>query len=364
MIDEDNRKIKETPLSLIAIPSEHRNTNIHKRKFCIYQNFAVLRGSKVCGNMKLPKSYGLAEICALVNCSFIGNPDHQITGINEIHVVEPGDIVFVDHPKYYAKALESAATTIIINKEVVPPSGKAIILSDHPFEIFNKLTLHFSPKQKWDEAKEQKIAPDVQIAPGVVLGKNIKIGTRSIIHPNVVLYDNITVGADVEIHSNTTIGGPAFYYKKIDGKYTKMHSCGAVVIEDDVEIGCGTTIDKGVTGATRIGAGTKIDNQVHIGHDTVIGKNCLIAAQVGIAGCVTIEDGVTLWGQVGIRSDVTVGKDAVVLAQSGISKSLQGEKTYFGTPAVESREKLKELANTRRIPAILEDLKTLKNRIG
>jgi UDP-3-O-[3-hydroxymyristoyl] glucosamine N-acyltransferase len=308
--------------------------------------------------MKLPRTYSLKEMADLADCQFIGPENHTITGINEIHVVEPGDIVFVDHPKYYGKALNSAATTIIIDKEVEAPAGKALLLHSRPFDIFNKLNKHFMPDQNWKDP-EPEIHPSAQIAPGVVLGQRVKIGANSIIHPNVVIYDNAEIGANVEIHANTVIGGHAFYYKK-DERFNKMHSCGMVIIENDVEIGCGCTIDKGVTGATIIGEGSKIDNSVHVGHDTVIGKMCLIAAQVGIAGCVTIEDGVTLWGQVGVRSDITIGKGAVVLAQTGVSKGLDGGKTYFGSPVAESREKLKDLANTRKIPYILDELKKLK----
>ncbi len=313
--------------------------------------------------MKLPRTYTLSEICQLVDCDFKGDADHSITGINEIHVVSHGDIVFVDHPKYYDKALNSAATTIIINKDVEPPSGKALIISENPFQVFNQLTLHFSPKQSWDQPTDPKIDPTARIAPGVTIGHNVRIGKDTIIHPNVVIYDNAWIGDDVEIHSNTTIGSHAFYYKKENGQNIKMHSCGAVRIKSKVEIGSGCTIDKGVSGTTQIGEGTKIDNQVHVGHDTVIGKHCIIAAQVGIAGCVVVEDGVTLWGQVGVRSDITIGAGAVVLAQTGISKALEGGKTYFGSPVSESREKLKELANTRKIPSILTDLAELKKRI-
>lgn len=312
--------------------------------------------------MKLPHAHTLAEICELVSCKYTGPADHPITGINEIHMVEHGDIVFVDHPKYYDKALNSAATTIIINKDVEAPEGKALILSDDPFTVFNQLTMHFMPKQKWAENAPAVVDSSAMVAPGVVMGNNVKIGPRSVIHPNVVIYDNVEIGADVEIHANATIGGHAFYYKKYD-QYTKMHSCGSVVIEDGVEIGCGVSIDKGVSGATHIGAGTKIDNQVHVGHDTVIGKNCLLAAQVGVAGCVIIEDNVTLWGQVGVRSDITIGEGAVVLAQTGISKALEGGKTYFGSPVAESREKLKELANTRKIPRLIEELRELKKQV-
>lgn len=308
--------------------------------------------------MKLPRTYTLGEIADLSTCAPVGPDDHKITGINEIHVVEEGDIVFVDHPKYYEKALNSAATTIIIDKKVETPRGKALLIHEKPFDAFNFLTRHFMPAQEWG-LSEAEIHPSAKVAPGVVMGKNVVIGANSIIHPNVVIYDNVKIGEGVEIHANSVIGGHAFYYKKTE-EYTKMFSCGGVLIEAKAEIGAGCTIDKGVTGTTVIGRGTKLDNLVHVGHDTVIHPNCLIAAQVGIAGCVTIEEGVTLWGQVGVRSDITIGKNAVVLAQTGVSKGLSGGKTYFGSPVAESREKLKDLANTRKIPYILDELKKLR----
>lgn len=140
-----------------------------------------------------------------------------------------------------------------------------------------------------------------------------------------------------------------------------MTSCGRVVIKDFVEIGAGCTIDRGVTGDTVIGEGTKIDNQVHIGHDTVVGRNCLFAAQVGIAGAVVIEDEVILWGQVGISKTLTIGKGAVINAQSGVPSSLDGGKIYFGTPALEARTKVKELAWIKRIPEMWDKLKALSS---
>ena len=152
------------------------------------------------------------------------------------------------------------------------------------------------------------------------------------------------------------IGSDAFYYKNRPEGFDKLISGGRVVIEDNVDIGALCTLDKGVTGDTRIKKGTKIDNQVHIGHDTVIGEKCLIASQTGIAGCVIIEDEVTLWGQVGVTSAITIGKKAVVLAQTGISKSIEGGKTYFGSPVEEAREKLKQLAYVKRIPEILKKI--------
>jgi UDP-3-O-[3-hydroxymyristoyl] glucosamine N-acyltransferase len=155
------------------------------------------------------------------------------------------------------------------------------------------------------------------------------------------------------------LGGDAFYYKNRPEKFDKLLSGGNVVIEDNVELGALCTIDKGVTASTTIGEGSKLDNQVQVGHDTIIGKRCLIASQVGIAGCVVIEDFVTIWGQVGITSGITIGEKAVISAQSGVSKSLAGHKSYFGTPADDFRSKYKELASIKQIPEIIKKLDEL-----
>ncbi len=209
---------------------------------------------------------------------------------------------------------------------------------------------------------QQKMGSDVEISSSaqvhssVVMGSRVSIGENSIIYPGVVMYDDVHIGKNCIIHANTVLGGDAFYYKSRPFGREKMHTCGSVEIEDNVEIGVGCAIDRGLTGDTRIGEGTKIDNHVHIGHDTVVGKNCLFAAQVGIAGCVVIEDNVILWGQVGVPSDVLIGKGAVVLGQSGITKDLAGGKTYFGSPAEDVRQKYRELALIRKLPDVIEKL--------
>lgn len=308
--------------------------------------------------MKLPKPHTLSEIARLLACDFLGEPEHEISGINEIHVVEPGDIVFVDHPKYYNKALQSAATTILINKVVDIPEGKGLLISEDPFRDFNKLTLHFSPFV----SASSSIAPSAVIGegsiiqPGVFIGNNVRIGKNCLIHPNVTIYDNTVIGDNVTIHANAVLGADAFYYKKRPEGYDKLLSGGKVVVEDNVDIGASCTIDKGVSGETVIGFGSKLDNNVHVGHDTKIGRHCLFASQVGIAGCVTIKDNVTLWGQVGVTSGITIGEGATVFAQSGISKSLAGGKSYFGSPADDARKKYREMASIRVLPEIIERL--------
>ena len=309
--------------------------------------------------MKFAKPHTLKEIAAIIGCRYLGADDFPVEGMNEIHVVTAGDIVFVDHPKYYDKALQSAATIVLINKEVDCPNGKALLISEDPFNDFNTLTKYFRPF----EAANLSISHSATIGEGTVvqpncfIGNNVIIGKNCLLHANVIVYDNTVIGDNVIIHSGTILGADAFYYKKRPDGFDQLLSGGRVVIQDNVGIGALCTIDKGVTGDTIIGAGTKIDNQVHVGHDTIIGKKCLIAAQTGIAGCVIIEDEVTMWGQVGTTSGITIGTKAVILGQTGVSKSLEGGKTYYGTPIDEAREKMKQFANLKKIPEILNKLK-------
>ncbi len=312
--------------------------------------------------MKFPTPQTLENIAHLIGSDYVGDPQFPVLGMNEIHVVQPGDIVFVDHPKYYDKALQSPATVILINKEVACPEGKALLISDDPFRDFNKLTHYFRPFKTASQSisESAQIGEGTVLQPNVFVGNNVKIGRNCLIHANVCLYDNTIVGDNVTIHAGTVLGSDAFYYKNRPDHFDQLLSGGNVVIEDGVDIGALCTIDRGVTSSTTIGAGTKLDNQVHVGHDTIIGKRCLIASQVGIAGCVLIEDFVTIWGQVGITSGITIGEKAVISAQSGVSKSLPGNRAYFGTPADEFRKKYKEMASIKLIPDIIEKLDKIK----
>ncbi len=308
--------------------------------------------------MKFPAPVSVQWIADLIHAEVAGNVTKEVTGINEIHKVERGDLVFVDHPKYYDKCLNSEASFIIINtKEVAVPEGKTILIVKEPFEAYLKIVNHFRPFT----AAEKSISDDVSVGegsvimPNVFIGHSVVIGKNCVIHPNVSLLDHTIIGDNVVIQAGTVIGSDAFYYntkKDRDTWYKRMQSCGNVVIEDNVEIGAGCTIDRGVTAETRIGNGTKMDNMVHIGHDTTVGKNCLFAAQVGIAGGTIIEDGVTLWGQVGVSKTLTIGANAIVLAQSGVPSSLAGGKTYFGYPAEDASLKRRELVWIKRIPEL------------
>jgi len=308
--------------------------------------------------MLFPNGTTAQNIATLIGAEVLGNGAATIGGINEIHKVQPGDVVFVDHPKYYDKCLNSVAQFIIINsKDVQVPPGKTLLFTKEPFEAYLKIVRHYQPFKAADKmvAENALIGERTVIMPGAFIGNNVTIGSNCIIHPNVSIYNYTTIGDNVIIHSGTTIGADAFYYniKKTREVWAKkMESCGHVIIEDDVEIGANCCIDKGVTHNTVIGRGTKMDNLIQIGHDVTIGKNCIIASQVGIAGATTVGDGVTLWGQVGVNKTIHIGDGAVVLGQSGVTASLAANKTYMGYPAEDAAIKRRELVWLKRIPAL------------
>lgn len=308
--------------------------------------------------MKFKHPITAGELAARIDAECIGDKGIVLTGINEIHRVESGDVTFCDNSKYMQKALASAATCIILNEKVDLPKGKVTLLLKKPFDAFTDLTRSVRGTIFCSDmiSSSATIGVNSVVMPGVFLGNDVTIGQNCFIHPNVTVYDGCSIGDNVVIHSGTVIGSDAFYFQRREG-FNKLYSCGTVKIESDVEIGANCTIDRGVTAETVIGQGTKIDNLVQVGHDTVIGRNCLFASQVGIAGVVNIEDDVILWGQVGVQKDLTIGKGAVVLGQSGLAKSLKGGIVYFGSPVREAREKMKELALIKQLPSIIEQLK-------
>jgi UDP-3-O-[3-hydroxymyristoyl] glucosamine N-acyltransferase len=288
----------------------------------------------------------------------MGNTSAFAEGINEIHKVEKGDLVFVDHPKYYDKCLNSDASFVIINnKEVIIPEGKALLITDEPFEAYLKIVEHFRPASTYTSSISSTaiIGEGTTIMPNVFVGHHVTIGNNCVIHPNVSIMDYSVIGNNVVIQAGTVIGSDAFYYnskKTRDVWFKRMKSCGNVIIGDHVEIGACCTIDRGVTASTKIGKGTIMDNMIHLGHDVEIGMNCLIAAQVGIAGATVVEDGVTLWGQVGVNKTITIKSGATVMGQAGVTNTLEGNKVYMGTPAIEAGEKRREFVWVKRIPEL------------
>lgn len=317
--------------------------------------------------MKFPVPLSVNDLAALINARVVGNGDGMVSGINEIHRVEPGDVVFVDHPKYYQTCFNSAASFIIIDQEVENKSGKPLLVCAQPFEAYLTIVKHFRPFIPSAQAVSNTahIGEGTVIMPGSFIGNHVTIGNNCIIHPLVSIYDHCVIGNNVVIHSGAVLGADAFYFNGKKNRpvwYKKMLSCGRVIIHDEVEIGANTCIDRGVTHDTIIGAGTKIDNLVQVGHDVAVGMNCIIAAHVGIAGATTIGNGVMLWGQVGVNKTLSIGDNVQVFAQSGVASDLPGDKIYFGSPATEASAKKRELVWLKRLPEMWDRLRRLEQK--
>ena len=311
--------------------------------------------------MKLKEPIKCGEIAERVNAELVGDPDLLVTGINEIHKVQEGDLTYVDFHKYYQMALDSPASFILIDKEVEKPEGKNLLISKDPFTAYNSLTLKFRPfKAAMKTINETaQIGAGTIIQPNVFIGNHVKIGKNCIIHPNVTIYDYSEIGDNVIIHSNTVIGSDAFYYKKREVEYEKMHTVGRAIVKDNVEIGANCAIDSGVSGDTIVGEGTKLDNLIHIGHGTVLGKNCLLVSGVAIAGKTTVGNNVTLYGKVGVMKDLRIGDNVTVLASSNVGNDLEANKVYFGSPCIEAKKQWRIEALVRKLPELWDSIKAI-----
>lgn len=301
--------------------------------------------------MRLHQATTAAQLATQLNATLIGDGELDITGLNEIHRVEQGDLTFVDFHRYYDVALKSAATVILIDQVRQCPPGKALIVVKEPFKAYNGLVLAERPEQRWSGKVDPSatigagtwVATGAIVGPGAIIGTNCRINPNAVIGEGVVLEDNVIVGA------GAIIGEEAFYFKKTAEGYIPWRSGGSVLLCSDAEVGANCIIARGVSSVTTIGRGTKLDAQVQIGHDCRIGEHCIIAAQVGIAGNTTVGDWCVFQGQVGIAQNLTIGDRTIILAKSGVSKSLEGGKEYFGYPAQEARTAFKDIAVLRRL---------------
>ncbi len=301
----------------------------------------------------------VSEVAHIIDAEILGNAEEETLGLNELHKVRKGDITFVDAPKYYSRVLSSEATVVIINKKMKVPKGKVLLYHNAPFDAFIKLIRYFRPFESASEiiSRDAEIGEGTIIQPGVFIGNHVKIGKNCLIHANVSICDHSIIGNKVVINVNSVIGGDAYYFQKQGDTFKKFVSGGRVLIEDNVEIGALCSIDRGVTADTTIGRGTKFDNHCQVGHDTVIGKNCLIGAFAAIAGVTIIEDDVILWANVSINKDIVIGKGAVLLATTAADKSLKGGKIYMGSPATDVRKYWREHVAKSKMPEVLRHLK-------
>ena len=318
--------------------------------------------------MKFPGKLTINQIVEIMKTEVTikGNLSNLISGINEIHSVESGDISFVDHPKYYDKVLNSEAIAIIINKDVAFSEEKTLFICEDPLRCYLNIVQHFVTFTPQHTAihPSAKIGEGTVIQPNVFIGENVVLGKNCIIHANVSIYANTEIGDNVIIHSNSTIGGDACYFQKRETGWLKITSCGSTKIEDDVEIGANCCIDRGVSGITFIGKGTKFDNQVQIGHDAHIGAHCFLGAQSGVSGCTFVDDCCTIWAKSGVNKGIYVAKNTTILAMSALDKSVMEEgAVLFGLPAEDARKKWREMALVRNLPELYTEFEKFKKQI-
>jgi UDP-3-O-[3-hydroxymyristoyl] glucosamine N-acyltransferase len=303
--------------------------------------------------VKFDKPLPIADIARWIDAEILGDTGGKASGINEIHKVGRGDITFVDVEKYFERALSSQASFVIIDKKLKDiPKDKTLLVVGNPFQAYETIVRKyrpFTPLSFDGISKEAQIHRSTVIEPGAVIAHQVVIGKNCHIQTHAILMPYTYIGDNVIVQPSAVLSSDAFYFKKTETGYTKWTSGGRVVLEDDVQIGSGCTINKGVSGDTVIGQGTKIDCLVHVGHGVVIGKNCLIAAQVGIGGKTIIGDNVTIYGQAGIIHNLIIGDGVTILAKSGVSKNLEAGGTYFGSPATDARSQYRQLATLRNL---------------
>lgn len=306
----------------------------------------------------------LKKLSEIVSGELAGKADLEIRGVSPIEAAGVGDLVFVLEDKFLAPALSSKASAVIasLSSKI---GGKPGILVKNPRLAMAQLLPLFAPKPKRKPgihktavvSDSAKIGQRVTISPFVYIGSNVEIGDDTIIHPSVTIYDNVKIGKRVVIHAGARIGVDGFGFVWHEDKYAKLPQLGSVVIEDDVEIYANTCVARATLGATRIGAGTKIDNLTHIAHNCDIGKNCAITALVGFAGSVTLKDHVSVGGMAGFNGHITVGENTVVMAKTGVTKDIPANSVVSGFPAINHREDLEIKASLRKLPELIKKLK-------
>ena len=330
----------------------------------------------------------LRELAHRLGCTVRGDGEvevHRVAGIEESG---PGDLTFVANPRYTPHLAHTRASAVIVSPDL--PTPLPSLLSSNPYLSYARAVslLHTDSGPPPGIHPAAVVDPSAELGPGVhvgalaVIGARARVGARSVIHPHVVLYPDVEIGEDCRLHSGVqvregcrlghrvvlqngvVIGGDGFGFAKDEaGRYEKIPQIGRVVVEDDVEIGALTAVDRASLGETRIGHGTKIDNLVQIGHSVVIGHDSVIAGQVGIAGSSRIGNHVTLAGQVGVVGHLTIGDGVVVTAQSGIPGSLAPGVMVSGSPAFENRGWLKAVAVFQKLPDVVKRLRELTRRV-
>jgi UDP-3-O-[3-hydroxymyristoyl] glucosamine N-acyltransferase len=330
----------------------------------------------------------LKELALWVDGTVVGDGEIEISGVAAIEEAQAGEITFIANPKYLRRLRDTNASAIVVSKEVTQ-ANKPLLCVTHPQLAFAKILILFSEKpyqpkgidpHAWisPTAKLGKdltvypfvyigdrcsIADRVTLYPGVYVGEDSVIGEDSILYPNVSVYSGTIIGKRVILHSGGVVGGDGFAYVKEGKRNLKIPQIGIVEIEDDVETGANTTIDRAALGKTIVRRGVKIDNLVQVAHSVVIGEDSILCGQVGISGSTKIGSNVTLAGQVGVVDHVEIGDNAMVGAQAGVTHDLPGNQGYVGSPALPHREFLRATATFPKLPEMRKTLLDLEKRI-
>jgi len=331
----------------------------------------------------------LRELAARLGCTLRGDGAVEVSRVRGIDDAGPGDLTFVSNPRYVARLATTRASAVIVTPEL--ETRLPALLAANPYHAFARAVaiLHPQPAPPAGVHPTAVVDPTAELAEGVhvgalaVVGPRVRVGARTVIHPHVVLYPEVQVGEECLLHSGVqvrercrlgdrvivqngaVIGADGFGFAKDDeGRYLKIPQIGAVVIEDDVEIGALTAVDRASLGQTRIGRGTKIDNLVQIGHSVTIGRDSVLAGQVGIAGSTKVGDRVVMAGQVGVVGHISVGDGAIVTAQAGVAGDVEPGAVISGSPAIENRSWLKSMAVFARLPDLQKRVRELERRVG
>jgi UDP-3-O-[3-hydroxymyristoyl] glucosamine N-acyltransferase len=332
----------------------------------------------------------LREIAERLECRLEGDGDIDIVRVAGIQDAGPGDLTFVANAKY-EKALPATRASAVILRDGALAAPCAVLRTRDPYLAFARAVALFTPAERPAAgvdahaaiAADAHIGQNVSIGPFVAIGAGASIGNGTIVFPNVTIGRGSRIGSDCVIHSNvsirervtignrvilqngTVIGSDGYgFVRRGDGTHEKIPQVATVVIEDDVELGANTTVDRPAVGETRIRAGTKIDNLVQIGHGVTVGRNVLMAAQVGIAGSTSIGDDVTFGGQVGVGGHLTIGRGAVAVGQSGVTNSLDAGEMVAGYPAIDAREWRKASVVFRRLPELKRRIEQLEAQLA
>jgi UDP-3-O-[3-hydroxymyristoyl] glucosamine N-acyltransferase len=334
----------------------------------------------------------LGELAGSLQCRLEGDAAIEIVRVAGIEQAQAGDVTFVDNPRYVPHLSTTHASAVIVSDDLAVPRNTqfAVLRSKQPYVDFARAVTLFLPSAAPAKgidtltaiAPDATIGVDVSIGPFVAIGAGASVGARTTLYPHVSIGPGAIVGDDCVIHSQCSIreravvghrvilhdgvvvGSEGFgFAKQADGTHLKIPQGAGVVIEDDVEIGANSTIDRPAVGETRIQAGTKIDNLVHIAHGVSVGRRVLLAAQVGISGSAVVEDDVILAGQVGVAGHLRVGKGAMATAQSGIPNSVEPGAYVSGSPAIPHQDWLKASAAYRQLPALRKRVAELERRL-